>query len=220
MSDPSSLPVESDPAPPGTLFVVSAPSGAGKTSLVTALADAVPSLVISVSHTTRPMRDMEADGKDYHFIDEQQFRSMLGEGDFLEHAEVFGNYYGTSSQWVDENLAEGFSVLLEIDWQGAQQVRRLHPCVGIFVLPPSLEALEERLRARGQDSDEVIADRLAEAVTEIAHYAEFDYLVINDEFEPALGELKAIVDSTRLSASVQSRRHTKLISSLFQSTPA
>ena len=203
--------------PLGTLFVVSAPSGAGKTSLVKALATELADLLLSVSHTTRPRRETETDGVDYHFVSQTQFRSMLAAGDFLEHAEVFGNYYGTSTSWVDERLSEGKNVVLEIDVQGAKQIRTIRECTGIFVLPPALRVLESRLRGRGQDSDEVIAGRLAEAVHEMSHYGEFDFLVVNDTFEEALGELTAVVTSVRLRTGVQSQRHSRLITALLDS---
>ena len=201
--------------PRGTLFVVSAPSGTGKTSLVKALASESAGLLLSVSHTTRPRRETEVEGVDYHFVDQTQFRATLAAAGFLEHAEVFGNFYGTSAGWVEERLSEGKNVVLEIDVQGAEQVRSVGECTGIFVLPPSLEVLENRLRGRGQDADEVIARRLAEAVGEMSHYGEFDYLVVNDSFEEALEQMKAIVTSRRLKTSVQSRRHTRLITSLL-----
>lgn len=201
--------------PRGTLFIVSAPSGAGKTSLVKALARESTDLLLSVSHTTRPRRENEIDGVDYHFVDQTQFRAMLAAAGFLEHAEVFGNFYGTSAGWVEERLSEGKNVILEIDVQGAAQIRNSRECTGIFVLPPSLVVLENRLRGRGQDSDEVIARRLAEAVNEMSHYGEFDYLVVNDIFQEALEELKAVVTSRRLKTAAQSQHHTQLIASLL-----
>lgn len=185
--------------PRGTLYTVSAPSGAGKTSLVNALVSDHPEIRISVSHTTRPIRKGEQSGVDYHFVERATFEKMIGEARFLEHAEVFGNFYGTSADWVQDTLATGTDVILEIDWQGAAQVRRLMPeAVGIFILPPSLEILATRLRGRGQDDDEVIRTRLAGAQEEMAHYAEFDYLVVNDDFEHALADLRAIIHSQRL----------------------
>jgi len=170
----------------GTLFIFSAPSGAGKTSLVKALLQAMDGIEVSVSHTTRPPRPGEVDGVDYHFVDVPTFEKMVAEGAFLEHARVFDNYYGTARSSVEARLQAGVDVILEIDWQGARLVREQF-------LPPSREALEVRLRGRGQDSDEVIARRMRDAVREMSHYAEFDYLVINDDFEVALGELRAIV---------------------------
>ncbi|MGD2083869.1 MAG: guanylate kinase [Chromatiales bacterium] len=193
--------------PLGTLFVVSAPSGAGKTSLVRALLDADPGVEVSVSHTTRPPRPGEKDGVHYHFVDGATFRGLAEAGAFLEHARVFDNHYGTSRADIEDRLARGRDVILEIDWQGARQVReRLPYAVSVFILPPSAHALEERLRGRGQDSDEVIAARLAEARAELSHYAEFDYLVVNDQFDIALEELRAIVTARRLRLGAQVRR--------------
>ena len=200
----------------GTLFTLSAPSGAGKTSLVRELIARVDDLVLSVSHTTRPMRKGEVEGRDYHFIDQAQFVDMLGRAEFLEHAQVFGNYYGTSHQWVREQLRNGKDVILEIDWQGAEQVRRLMPeSHGIFVLPPSRSELESRLQGRGQDSAEVIARRLAEAQAEMSHYAEADYLVINDDFEIASRQLQYIVSASRLTVARQSVDHAQLLTELL-----
>src|SRR5687767_11669880 len=167
----------------GLLFTVSAPSGAGKTSLVKALVQRNPSVRISISHTTRAKRPGEVDAQDYFFVSKGEFMKRVSAGGFLEHAEVFGNYYGTSQQAVDELLKQGYDVILEIDWQGAAQVRRLRPeVVSIFILPPSRAVLEQRLRGRGQDSEAVITQRLAAARGEISHYAESDYLIINDDF--------------------------------------
>tara|TARA_Y100000588_G_C14100044_1_gene858391 strand:+ start:229 stop:870 length:642 start_codon:yes stop_codon:yes gene_type:complete len=199
----------------GGLFVVSAPSGAGKTSLVKALAGKKADIMLSVSHTTRLPRATEIEGIDYHFIDRDKFLSMKAAGEFLEHAEVFGNYYGTSSTWVDEQLALGKSVILEIDVQGAQQIRNMRECTSIFVLPASLSTLENRLRGRGQDSEEVISARLAEAVSEMSHYQEFDFLVINDIFEIALADLTNIVNSVNLRTVVQRERHACLLGALL-----
>jgi len=183
----------------GTLFTVSAPSGAGKTSLVNALIASCPGLRVSVSHTTRPIRRGEEDGVNYHFVDEEVFLAMLERAEFLEHARVFGNLYGTSGVWVEEQIAAGTDVILEIDWQGAQQVRRLLPETrAIFILPPSREVLEQRLRDRGQDDPAVIEKRLGEAVAEMSHYVESDFLVINRDFDRALQELQAVVISERL----------------------
>src|SRR5579884_3074698 len=165
----------------GTLYIISAPSGGGKTSLVKALTASMPNIIVSVSHTTRPKRPGEEDGVNYHFVDQAQFKKLLAEDLFLEHATVFGNYYGTSRRWVEEKLQAGIDVVLEIDWQGAQQVRKLMPkTVSIFILPPSREVLLERLQARDQDNKAVIAKRMAAASNEISHYHEYDYLVIND----------------------------------------
>lgn len=200
----------------GTLFIVSAPSGAGKTSLVNRLVAETDEIVISISHTTRTQREGERDGVDYHFIEREPFQKMVNAGQFLEHAEVFGNYYGTSQAWVEEKLAAGSDIILEIDWQGAQQVRRLIPaCVSIFVLPPSRECLEQRLLGRGKDSEEVIRQRLEKAVEEMQHYVEADFLVINDEFEEALGQLKAIVSAQRLRIERQSQDQANRLQQLL-----
>ncbi len=191
----------------GTLYIISAPSGAGKTSLVKALVDTMPGLAISVSHTTRPRRDGEVDGVDYHFVDGERFRAMVAAGDFLEHAQVFGNAYGTARSSVEAELQAGTDVILEIDWQGAQQVRAAMPdAVSIFILPPSRDELERRLRARGKDTEEVIARRLREAQGEMSHYHEYDYLVVNDAFGHALEELVAVVRARRLRINAQQER--------------
>ena len=180
----------------GQLYVMSAPSGAGKTSLVKALLKARPELVVSVSHTTRKRREKEVDGTDYHFVTKEEFNRLVAAGAFLEHANVFDNHYGTGREQVAARLAAGRSVLLEIDWQGARQVRQGMPdCVSIFILPPSRGALEERLRTRKTDSDEVIARRLRDAATDMSHCLEFDYAVVNDSFERVAGELLSIVDA-------------------------
>jgi guanylate kinase len=183
----------------GTLYTVSAPSGAGKTSLVNALIQQCQGLRVSVSHATRPMRPGEQDGVNYHFVDEQHFLDMLGREEFLEHARVFGNLYGTSQVWVEQQLEAGIDVILEIDWQGALQVKRLLPETrAIFIMPPSRDTLEQRLNARGQDERSIIEARMAEAVEEMSHYTDGDYLIINDDFDQALRELQAIVTSQRL----------------------
>jgi guanylate kinase len=200
----------------GSLFTVSAPSGAGKTSLVNALIEHTKDIQVSVSHTTRPMRPGEVEGVNYHFVDVPAFTAMLGDAAFLEHAQVFGNYYGTSKHWVEETLAKGIDVILEIDWQGAAQVRRLMPeTVGIFILPPSLETLQQRLNHRGQDNSETIERRLAEAREEISHFVETDYLVVNDNFDIALRDLQAVVLSRRLSLAKQQERHRALLNNLL-----
>jgi len=199
-----------------TLYVVSAPSGAGKTSLVKALVDATPGVTVSVSHTTRAPRPGEQDGINYHFVSKATFETMMGQGVFLEHALVFDNYYGTSGDWVNAQLEAGADVILEIDWQGARQVRqRLPQACGIFVLPPSRAALEQRLRGRGQDSEDVIARRMRDAQAEMSHYGELDYLVINDDFATALGELRAIVLARRLVLAAQRQRHAALLADLL-----
>lgn len=191
----------------GTLFTVSAPSGAGKTSLVNALIQSIDGIQVSISHTTRPRRPGEVEGKDYHFTSPEVFASMLEDSAFLEHAEVFGNFYGTSKKWVQDSLNSGIDVILEIDWQGAAQVRRLMPeTVGIFILPPSMETLKERLNKRGQDDNDTIARRVAEARAEIEHYGEAEYLIVNEDFDRALGELKAIITSQCLRTDKQQQR--------------
>ena len=182
----------------GKLFVITAPSGAGKTSLIDAIMQADPSLKISVSYTTRPPRPGEKDGVDYHFVDEREFLAMRDRGEFLESAEVHGNHYGTSKKVILEALARGDHLILEIDWQGAQQVRRLYPeAVGIFILPPSLEELERRLRGRGQDAEEVIRRRLENAREELSHRDEFKYAIINKDFDAARHELAEIIRKER-----------------------
>jgi guanylate kinase len=206
---------EPEQGPEGTLYVISAPSGAGKTSLVRELVAADADIRVSVSHTTRPMRPGEVDGRDYHFVDEPTFRAMAAEGAFLEHAQVFDNFYGTSRATIEDQLRAGVDIILEIDWQGAGQVRRVMDCVSIFILPPSRQALEERLQGRGQDSAEVIARRMRDAESEMSHYGEFDYLVINDEFTAALDDLRAIVRARRLRLSAQQRRHRETLADLL-----
>ena len=199
----------------GTLFVISAPSGAGKTSLVHALLSAHPQINLSVSYTTRDPRPGEQDGRDYHFVSRETFLAMAKRGEFLESAEVYGNFYGTSQTWIAQKNSEGMDVLLEIDWQGAAQVRRLFPdCVSIFILPPSMDALEQRLTGRGKDKTEVIAKRMAAAREDVAHVAEFDYVIINDNLDVALHELNAVVLSTQLTCAKQLSRHQVLINQL------
>jgi guanylate kinase len=179
----------------GKLFVISAPSGAGKTSLVSALLEARPNLVVSVSHTTRKPRTKEVEGRDYHFVTPAQFQELVGQDAFLEHARVFDNFYGTGRAQIREKLAAGKDVLLEIDWQGARQARLALPgCKSIFILPPSRAALEHRLHKRRTDSAETIARRLTEAAADMSHYNEFDFVVVNDDFERAEQELGAILD--------------------------
>ncbi|GBG13969.1 guanylate kinase [Novimethylophilus kurashikiensis] len=196
----------------GNLFIVTAPSGAGKTSLVRKLLQTDPHVKLSISYTTRPPRPGEQDGVDYHFVDKAEFLRMLEAGEFLESAEVHGSYYGTSQRWVQGVLQEGEDLLLEIDWQGAEQVRNLFPyAVSVFILPPSQEELSKRLHGRGQDSAEVIARRLANAREEISHVAEFEYVIINDQFDEALRDLQAIVRAKRLKTDKQLRRHAELV---------
>lgn len=200
----------------GTLFIIAAASGTGKTSLVKALVADADRLGVSVSHTTRPARPGEIDGVNYHFTTREQFLAEVAAGQFLEHAEVFGNLYGTSRTWVERQLASDHDVILEIDWQGAQIVRELMPqALSIFILPPSLPALAERLNGRGTDSTEVIAHRLSEAIADITHYSEFDYLVINDDFATALADLQAIVRAARQSHRAQAARQAELIKRLL-----
>lgn len=200
---------------PGNLFIVAAPSGAGKTTLVRALLAQDPLVRLSVSFTTRPRRANEIHGHDYHFVPETVFREMLAAGEFLESAFVHGNFYGTPKGWIAAQMAEGHDILLEIDWQGAAQVREQMPgAIGIFILPPSLEALEERLRRRGLDQDDVIARRLAAARAEIGHLEEFDYVIINLDFDEALKDLASIFRCTRLRTAAQLARHRALIQPL------
>lgn len=195
----------------GVLYIVGAPSGAGKTSLVKALLKTDPAIRLSVSHTTRAARPGETDGRDYHFVDRERFESMLAEDEFLEHAEVYGNFYGTSKGSIGRDLNAGRDVLLEIDWQGAEQIRRHFPqSASIFILPPSFGALRTRLAGRGQDSDEVIERRLAAAAHDVAHADAFDYIIVNDDFDHALLDLVSITRSIRLEAARQLRRHATL----------
>lgn len=200
----------------GNLYIIAAPSGAGKTSLVKALLDADPSVRLSISYTTRAPRPGEVDGEHYHFVDDTLFMQMLSEGDFLESAQVHGARYGTSQTLVDSMLKAGHDLILEIDWQGAAQVRKLYPeSIGIFILPPSLDALRQRLNNRRQDSEAVIARRLAAAREEMSHVAEFDYVTINDKFEVALHDLLAIIRAQRLKREVQLREHAALLETLL-----
>ncbi|MBE9538609.1 MAG: guanylate kinase [Proteobacteria bacterium] len=200
----------------GTLFTVSAPSGAGKTSLVSALVESCDKLRVSVSHTTRPQRPGEEDGTNYHFVSESSFLEMLEQAAFLEHARVFGNLYGTSQPWVEQQLAAGTDVILEIDWQGAQQVKHLLPgSCSIFILPPSRVTLQQRLTSRGQDDAAVIDGRMSEATQEMSHYGESDYLVVNDVFEQAHRDLQAIIASHRLRTDKQTQTHTDLLHALL-----
>lgn len=199
----------------GNLFIVAAPSGAGKTSLVKELLAADEGIRLSISYTTRAPRAGEVDGQHYHFVSRQTFEEMLERGDFLESAEVYGNFYGTSQPWIDASRKTGQDILLEIDWQGAAQVRKLIPeAIGIFILPPSVEALRQRLTGRGQDAEEVIQRRVAAAREDISHVGEFDYVIINDDFNTALQDLLAAVRAQRLKVAVQLERHGDLIASL------
>lgn len=200
----------------GTLYIISAPSGAGKTSLVSGLLEKDAQVRVSVSHTTRDMRPSEADGVNYNFVTLAQFDALIEQGNFLEYAEVFTNKYGTSRVWVEEQLAQGTDVILEIDWQGAQQVRELvAETVSIFILPPSREELRNRLTGRGQDGQEVIDLRMSEAISEMQHYDEFDYVVINDNFDQALTELQAIFVAQRQRLSKQRDGKRALIADLL-----
>jgi guanylate kinase len=202
-------------APPGNLFVIAAPSGAGKTSLTRALLEREPAIRLSVSYTTRQPRPGETEGIDYHFIDLPRFEALNKAGEFLEHAFVHGNWYATSSTWLKAEVAAGRDVLLEIDWQGAAQIRKLLPAtVLVFILPPSLASLEQRLIRRGQDDRETIARRVDVAKDEIAHCGNFDYIIINQEFASAVDDLAAIVRSARLRTAQQQARHGKLIEQL------
>jgi len=195
----------------GVLYIVSAPSGAGKTSLVKALLKTDPAIRLSVSYTTRAPRPGETEGRDYHFVDRQRFELMLAEGEFLEHAEVYGNFYGTSKGSITRDLNAGHDILLEIDWQGAAQVKHHFPeSTSIFILPPSFNALRTRLKGREQDSDEVIERRLAAAAHDVAHADAFDYIMVNDDFDHALLDLVAITRSVRLEAARQLDRHAML----------
>ena len=208
----------SEQAGAGQLYVISAPSGAGKSSLVERLVENERDIVVSVSHTTRSARAHERNGEHYFFVDEAGFLAMAAEGAFLEHAHVFGNYYGTSQRAVEEALGKGLDVVVEIDWQGAGQVRKVMPgCIGIFVLPPNAAALAERLRGRGQDPESVIERRLRQARDDASHYGEFDYVVVNDDFESAARDLSAIVRAERLREERQARRHRALLTELLAS---
>lgn len=204
-------------ATPGTLYIISAPSGGGKTSLVNALLESVANLEVSVSHTTRPPRPGEKNNIDYHFVTEKAFENLIAKKNFLEHAKVFGNYYGTSRVWVEKKLKAGIDIILEIDWQGARQIRSMMPdAIGIFILPPSWQILEKRLRQRAQDEKSVIAKRMAQAHDEVAHYHEYDYLVVNDNFAKALADLSAIIRVRRLRLPVQKKEQASLLKKLLR----
>ena len=191
-------------------------SGSGKTSLVNALTQDDTQIRVSVSHTTRAMRPGEQHGVNYHFVVHEEFKTLIAQGDFLEHAEVFGNFYGTSRSALQHTLDQGYDLILEIDWQGAQQVRKLMPeALSVFILPPSQEALRHRLDGRGQDSEEIIAGRMKEAVSEMVHYDEYDYVIINDDFDAALADLKAVFRSNRLLLKKQQQRHAALLKQMI-----
>lgn len=196
----------------GNLYVIAAPSGTGKTTLVEALIDALPKITVSISHTTRPKRPNEQQGISYYFVDKNEFQRLVDHGDFLEHATIFDNYYGTSKRWVEETLKKGIDVILEIDWQGHQQIRELFPeSISIFILPPSIEDLKERLLKRNQDNPDVIKKRLADAKETISHITEFDYVVVNDDFVSALHDLKTIIEAGRLSQKRQTAKFAAMI---------
>ena len=199
----------------GQLFIVSAPSGAGKSSLVKSLLEKDPAIRLSISYTTRAPRPGEVDGAHYHFVGREDFQARLERGEFLESAEVYGNYYGTSQPWIEAEMAAGRDILLEIDWQGAAQVRRLMPrAKSIFILPPSIAELRRRLEGRGTDSAEVIARRMAAAAADVSHALEFDYLVVNEDFDAALADLLAIARCGRLTMAVQAPRQAGLLAEL------
>ena len=200
----------------GMLYIISAPSGAGKTSLVNALIEETDLIEVSVSYTTRGKRPGEREGVNYHFVTPDQFKQMIADDRFIEHAEVFGHFYGTSKQRIKEKLKAGIDIILEIDWQGAQQVRKqFEHCTTVFILPPSQPELLSRLQERGQDTQEVIEKRMNESIAQVSHYTEFEYLIVNDQFAHALGELKALVYAFRLRQTAQCRRHHKLIETLL-----
>ncbi|HVE43796.1 MAG TPA: guanylate kinase [Gammaproteobacteria bacterium] len=199
----------------GNLYVIAAPSGTGKTSLVKALLDSMPKITVSISHTTRTKRPNEEDGKHYHFVEKNEFNQMIIRGDFLEYATIFDHYYGTSKSWVEQTLHGGMDVILEIDWQGHQQIKRLFPhCISIFILPPSLADLRNRLQSRNQDHPDSIEKRLADAQETVRHVHEFEYIIINGNFDSALNDLKMIVEVGRLSHDRQTAEHAQLIASL------
>jgi len=202
----------------GTLYIVSAPSGAGKSSLINALLETNPTydMKVSVSHTTRGMRPGEEHGVHYNFISVEEFTDLADKGSFLEHAEVFGNYYGTSRPWIEEQLNKGIDVFLDIDWQGARQIRKQMPAAkSLFILPPSKEELERRLNTRGQDSEAVIARRMQEARSEISHYNEYDYVIVNDDFDAALMDFKSIIRAERLKQDKQTAKYNSMLNALL-----
>ncbi|MCM2681002.1 guanylate kinase [Echinimonas agarilytica] len=202
----------------GSLIIVSAPSGAGKSSLISALIEALGTnrVQVSVSHTTRAPRPGEIDGQHYHFVSHQEFHALIEQGVFFEYAEVFGHYYGTSCQAIEQQLNNGIDVMLDIDWQGAQQIRKqVNDSVSVFILPPSSAELESRLRNRGQDSDEIIAGRMAKAQAEMSHFNEYDYIIVNDNFEHALADMRNVVASARLRLAGQLQRHKVMLNELL-----
>jgi len=203
----------------GTLYIISAASGAGKTTLVSAVLEQVADLEVSVSHTTRAPREGEVDGVNYHFVDKDTFEAMVENSEFIENAAVFGNMYGTSRQHIQEQLLKGKDVILEIDWQGARQIRRLiSDCKSVYIVPPSTEALRERLTSRGQDDESIISRRMHEAISEMSHYVEFDYLIINDDFDEARDNLAAIIMGNRMLHEHQQQKHADLLARLLGST--
>lgn len=200
------------------LYIISAPSGGGKTSLMKAVVSKMDNLVVSVSYTTRPPRPGEIHGVNYYFVDKKTFEQMRDHGDFLEYAEVFGHFYGTSKSWVADQIQKNKDVILEIDWQGAEQTRKLFPksSVSIFILPPSLDTLYDRLKQRKQDSAEVIQKRMAEAKSECTHFNQFDYIVINDDFDTAIADLESIIQATRLHCEPQCKKYQNLIKKILE----
>ena len=202
----------------GTLYIISAASGAGKTTLVSAVLEQLDDLEVSVSHTTRAPREGEVDGVNYHFVDKDIFEAMVENSEFIEYATVFGNMYGTSRQHIQEQLLKGKDVILEIDWQGARQIRQLMAdCRSVYIVPPSTEALRERLTSRGKDDEETITRRMQEAISEMSHYVEFDYLIINDDFDEARDNLTAIIRGNRMLHEHQQQKHADLLARLLGS---
>lgn len=200
----------------GSLYIIAAPSGAGKTTLVRVLTESLPNVTVSISHTTRNRRPNEKDNEDYYFITKPEFEALIAHGDFLEYATVFNQLYGTSKSMVEQTLNDGTDVILEIDWQGHQQIKKLMPdCISIFILPPSLDILRDRLVKRDQDHPEVIEERLKDVRETVSHLSEFDYVVINDDFTRALHDLKMIIESGRLATQRQMAKHRELITSLL-----
>jgi len=201
----------------GNLYVIAAPSGTGKTTLVKALVDAIPKLTVSISHTTRPKRHNETHGINYYFVSEAEFNEMIAHHDFLEYATIFDNLYGTSKKWVEKTLQQGIDVILEIDWQGHQQIKKLFPhAIGVFVLPPSLEILQQRLIKRNQDNSAIIAKRLADTKRAVSHLPDFDYVVVNDQFDLALKDLSMVIQAGRLLRTAQIAKIAPLIQELSQ----